>query len=156
MKFMKKAILILTFLLFVAAPVMAFTVPSDTFAAAPASGKDCERTLLGIPTWFRGLSVVKGGKCEIAGPGQALDNGKSLDLTGFIWRIALNIVDIGLSVVGIIAVFFILYGGFQFLTGGNNPSQVEKARKTILNAVVGLVISLGAVAIINLVFGILG
>lgn len=155
MKLIKKAMLVLGFAVFVAAPVVTFAAPQDSFAAV-SSAKDCERSILGIPTWFRGLAVVKAGKCEIAGPGQTLSNGKSLDLTGFIWRIALNIVDIGLSVVGIIAVFFILYGGFQFLTGGSNPGQVEKARKTILNAVIGLVISLGAVAIVNLVFGIIG
>lgn len=155
MKVIKKALFVLGFAVFVAAPVMAFAAPQDSFATI-SNAKDCERSILGIPTWFRGLAVVNNGKCEIASPGQTLSNGKTLDLTGFIWRIALNIVDIGLSVAGIIAVFFILYGGFQFLTGGNNPGQVEKARTTILNAVIGLVISLGAVAIVNLVFGIIG
>jgi len=144
-----------SFSIFVAAPIVTFAVPQTSYAAVN-NASDCERSILGIPTWFRGLAVVNNGKCEIAGPGQTLSSGNKVDLSGFIWRIVLNIVDIGLTLVGIIAVFFVLYGGFQFLTGGNNPSQVEKARKTILNAVIGLVISFGAVAIINLVFGILG
>ncbi|HEY8886517.1 MAG TPA: hypothetical protein VIM31_03420 [Candidatus Microsaccharimonas sp.] len=154
MKFIKKAILLFSFVLFVAAPVFSLVTPVDSFAAV-SDAKQCEKSFLGIQPWFRGLAVVEGGKCAIAAPGSDL-NGKTLDLTGFIWRIALNVIDIALAAVGYIAFFFVLYGGFQFLTGGNNPSQVEKARKTILNAVVGLVISFGAVAIINLVFGIIG
>jgi hypothetical protein len=155
MKRMKKAILLLSFAVFVAAPVFSFVNPTNTYAAAPATASDCEKTFLGIHPWFRGLADVKGGQCVIVSPGAQL-NGKTLTLAGFIWRIALNIIDIGLAAVGYIAFFFILYGGFQFLTGGNNPSQIEKARKTILNAVVGLIISFGAIAIINLIFGIIG
>ena len=155
MKVIKKAILLLSFSMLLVAPVFSFVTPQNTFAAV-TDAKDCEKSFLGIHPWFRGLAVVNNGDCVIAGPGQTLANGKTLDLTGFIWRIALNIIDIALAVVGYIAFFFVLYGGFQYLTGGNNPSQIEKARKTILNAVIGLVISLGAVAVVNLIFGILG
>lgn len=154
MKYIKKLISAIIFSVFIAAPAMSFVLPGNAFAVT--NDKTCEQSILGIPTWFRGLAVRdSSGACTIVSPGSDL-NGTKLDLTGFIWRIALNIVDIGLSVAGIIAFFFILYGGFQFLTGGSNPAQIEKARKTILNAVIGLIISLGAVAIINLVFGILG
>lgn len=157
MKNIKKAIVLLSFAVFVAAPAFSFVTPlNTTFAASPSSSSDCEKPFLGIHPWFRGLAVVKDGKCEIASPGQNLSNGKSLDLAGFIWRIALNVVDIALAGIGYIAFFFILYGGFQFLTGGSNPSQIEKARKTMLNAIIGLVISLGAVAVVNLIFGIIG
>jgi hypothetical protein len=156
MKFLRKAIVMLGFSLLVGAPVLGFVTPQNTFAAAPTTGADCEKPILGISPWFRGLALVKNGECVIASPGQTLSNGKTLDLAGFIWRIALNIIDIALAAVGYIAFFFVLYGGFQFLTGGSNPGQIEKARTTILNAVIGLVISIGAVAVINLVFGIIG
>lgn len=156
MKRIQKAIFLLSFAVFVAAPLFSFVAPTNTFAAAPVTPSDCEKTFLGIHPWFRGLAKVEGGQCVIVAPGAQLANKTTLDLAGFIWRIALNIIDIGLAAVGYIAFFFILYGGFQFLTGGSNPSQIEKARKTILNAVIGLIISFGAVAIINLVFGIIG
>ena len=155
MKTFKKIILMFGFAVFVAAPVVSFVAPTNTFAAV-SDPKDCEKPILGIHPWFRGLAVVENGKCQVAGPGQSLASGKTLDLTGFIWRIALNVIEIALGAVAYIAFFFILYGGFQFLTGGSNPSQIEKARKTILNAVIGLVISIGAVAIVNLTFGIIG
>jgi len=156
MNFFKKAVVMLALAFFIGAPALSFAAPTNTFAAAPTKGSDCEKPILGINPWFRGLAVVKDGQCQIAGPGETLDNGKSVDLAGFIWRVALNIIDIGLAAAGYIAFGFVLYGGFQFLTGGNNPSQIEKARKTILNAIVGLVISIAAVTLVNLVFGIIG
>jgi len=162
MKIFKKTVMMLGFALIVGAPALSLAVPQSTFASQtqPETPADCERSFLGFTPWFRGLVTVDKTKtvheCDIIGPGQKTASGKTLDIAGFIWRIALNVIDIALAAVGYIAFFFILYGGFQFLTGGNNPGQVEKARTTILNAVIGLVISLGAVAIINLVFGIIG
>ena len=156
MSLFKKIIVTFGFALLVAAPVFVVGTPTTTFAAAPVEPEDCEKPILGIHPWFRGLAKVVNGKCGIVSPGETLPSGKTLDLSGFIWRIALNVIDIALAAVGYIAFFFILYGGFQFLTGGSNPSQIEKAKKTILNAVIGLVIALSAVAVINLVFGILG
>lgn len=133
----------------VAAPVMALTTPF----ASHASAINCEKRLFGIPPWYKGLTEVTqsggGDQCTIISPNQAGG------LQSFITKIVLNIIEIGLVIVGYVAVFFILYGGFLFLTGGGNPSQIEKARKTILNAVIGLIISIGAVAIVNLIFGVL-
>jgi hypothetical protein len=152
MKFFKKTMLLIGMTLFLAAPLITVATPQSTYAVS--SDKSCERSFLGIRPWFRGLAGRDAGdKCVVIGPGQEL-NGKKLDLSGFIWRIALNVVDILLAITAYVAFFFVLYGGFQFLTGGSNSGQIEKARKTILNAVIGLVISLGAVAIVNLIFGI--
>lgn len=38
------------------------------------------------------------------------------------------------------------------MTGGSNPSMIERGRKTILSAVIGLIIGLGSVAIVNMLF----
>lgn len=153
----KKATVVFAFAIFIAAP--GFTILAPQISSAVSNVKDCEKPFLGIPVWYRGLAVLDtDGNCSVAGPGQQLSggSGNTLDLGGFIWHIALNIIEIGLFIVGYIAFFFIMFGGFQFLTGGGNPAQIEKARKTILNAVIGLAISIGAVAIVNLIFGILG
>lgn len=138
----------IAFALAFAAPVFAVASPQPVSAAT-----DCEPRFLGIPPWFRGLTQEINGECSIKGP-EAGAEGEGL--SKFIWTIVLNIIEIVLVLVGYIAFFFILFGGFQFMTGGNNPGQTEKARKTILNAVIGLAIALGAVGITNLIFGLLG
>lgn len=156
MKRLKMMLLAVGFVAFIAAPAMVVATPQTSAAAGITDPADCEKSILGIQPWYKGLTVLEGGKCNIASPGTALTGGATLDLQGFIWRIALNVIGMALTAVGYIAFFFILYGGFQFLTGGNNPAQIEKARKTLLNAVVGLIISFAAIAIVNLIFNAVG
>ena len=138
---LKKALLVFSFLLFVASPIMAITSPLVSSSSAACG----EEGVLGIPAWYRGLKF--NADCSLAGPGA--------NLSGFIWHIVLNIINMALVIGVYIAVFFILYGGFLFITGGDKPGQVEKARKAILDAIIGLVISMAAIAIVNLVFGII-
>lgn len=133
-------------ILFTVAPVVAVATSTPAGAAGPAP-KVCAGDFLGIPAWYRGLTDAD---CNIISPSDAGG------LSDFIWRIVLNGIEIALVITAYIAIFFILYGGFLFITGGSNPSQVERARKSILNAVIGLVISLGAIAITRFIFGVIG
>ena len=137
------------FVFLIASPIAIIATPQTAHAVEAA---DCEKGILGIPPWFRGLTKVENGlngatSCVIISPDQA--GGLSI----FIWKIVLNVIEIGLILAGWLVLFFILYGGFLFITGGGNASQVEKARKSIFNAVIGLIISMGAIAITNLAFG---
>lgn len=137
--FIKSIVLGGLFIFMVASPVMATATPQTV------SAKECESSVLGIIPWYRGLTN-QDDACSMKTPE---DLG---GLSNYIWRIVLNGIQIAISIAAYIAFFFILYGGFQFMTGGGNPGQVESARKTLLNAVIGLVIALGSTAIINLVF----
>ena len=125
------------------APVMALASPTATVSAA--NTKNCDTRLLGIPPWYRGLTDPEQ-DCAISTPDSAGGIGP------FIWKIVLNGVEMVTVIIAYVAVFFILYGGFQFLTGGANPGQIEKARKTITNAIIGLVIAMAAIGINNLIF----
>jgi Na+-driven multidrug efflux pump len=49
-----------------------------------------------------------------------------------------------LTLVGIIFTTLIIYSGYTILTSGGDESKVEKAKKTITAAVIGLTITLGA------------
>lgn len=50
-----------------------------------------------------------------------------------------------------VAVGFIIFGGFQYMLSQGEPERTKGARSTILNALIGLAISLSAVAIVNLI-----
>lgn len=65
--------------------------------------------------------------------------------------IAVNIINIALGVIGIILVALILYAGFLWMTSAGEADKVEKAKKIIINAVIGLVIILSAWAITRFV-----
>jgi len=154
MKTLKNILFGLVFIGLVAAPTAVMISPQNTYAAV--TDKTCEVGILGIPPWYKNLAIRDStGECTVSSPGSEL-NGAKLELSDFIWRVVMNVIEIALYLVGYISVFFILYGGFQFLTGGDNPSRVESARKTILNAIIGLVISISAVIIVNVIFGIIG
>lgn len=138
------------FAILVASPVLAITSPVQPSASA----LECEQRFLGIPPWFRGMtkeeSVNGKSTCVILSPEDPAIGG----LSQFIWKLVLNVIEMALVAVAYLAIFFIIYGGFQFVTGGSSSDTVAKARKTVLNAVIGLIIALGAIAITNYVFGI--
>ena len=62
-----------------------------------------------------------------------------------------TIIDVVLGVLGILAVAYIIYGGFMFTTAAGDAAKTKKARETIMYGVIGLVVALLAFAIVNFV-----
>lgn len=60
----------------------------------------------------------------------------------------LNIVRLLLGLMTLIAVVLVIYGGFVWLTAAGNEERVEKAKKIISAAVIGLIVILLAWAIV--------
>ena len=58
-----------------------------------------------------------------------------------------TIISLILSLVGVIFLVLMIYGGINWMTAGGNEAQVKKAKSTIGQAVIGLVIVLSAYAI---------
>ena len=63
-----------------------------------------------------------------------------------------KVVGAALSLTGIIFFLLAVYAGFLWMTARGDESQAKKARETIIMAVTGLVIILGAYAITQFVF----
>ncbi|HNW09123.1 MAG TPA: pilin [bacterium] len=63
-----------------------------------------------------------------------------------------DIVKVLLGFLGILAVLLILYGGFIWMTAAGDDGKVDKAKKIIYAAVIGLVIIFSAYAIASFVF----
>lgn len=62
-----------------------------------------------------------------------------------------SIINVAMGLLGIIAVGIILIGGFQWMTAGGNEENVEKAKKRIIQGVIGLAIILASWAIARFV-----
>ena len=56
-----------------------------------------------------------------------------------------------LYIVGIIAVIMLIIGGIRYVTSGGDAKKVTDAKNTVLYAIIGLVISFLAFAIVNFV-----
>jgi hypothetical protein len=60
-----------------------------------------------------------------------------------------NIVRYVLTFVGLIAVIFIIYAGFLWMTSNGDPAKVDRARKTLLNAASGLIVVILSFALVT-------
>ena len=121
---------------------IAFALPGRALAVASAT--NCTESVggfLGFPTWYKYLSpTINGTECSIV-----------FEIKEDIPKVLLAVFEIVLRVGGIVAVVFIIWGGFQFMISQGNPDQTKGARSTIINALIGLAISISSVAIVNLI-----
>jgi hypothetical protein len=127
----------LLFLGLLSVGILQLTPTATVYAQDPAPV--CTDSFLTFPSWYRGLTTAD---CEIESP-----TVKGFEV--FIWTIVLNVVEIILNLVGYVSVGFIIYGGYKYMISAGSPDGMVAARKTILNAVIGLVISIGSVAIVR-------
>ncbi len=64
-----------------------------------------------------------------------------------------GIISALLGFLGIIFLIIIIYAGFLWMTAGGNSDQIDKAKKWLINGVIGLILLLAAYAIVNFVIG---
>lgn len=115
-----------------------FEVFLSRFAAACGTTPN----FFGFPTWYKYLKVeTVNGQCEIAA-GFGI---KDFSLIG------LALVDIAFRVAALAAVGYIIYGGVQFVIAQGESDKTKKARQTIINAIIGLVIALMAAGIVTFI-----
>lgn len=102
----------------------------------------CGGGFLGFPAWYEGLTD---GDCNVNPPSG--DDG----LKKFIMILGLNIIHIGLMAVAYITIGYVLFGGLKFITAEGEAEKMVGARRTIINALIGLIISLCSVAMVTFI-----
>jgi len=65
--------------------------------------------------------------------------------------IVADILNIIVAVAGVVLLFTLIMGGFQYITSGGDKEQTAKAKKTLTYAILGLLVILGAWLIIRLI-----
>ncbi len=63
-----------------------------------------------------------------------------------------NIISIFLILASVVAVIYIIIGGFKYVSSVGNPETIQQAKSTLLWAIIGLVICLAAVLIVRFVW----
>jgi len=63
----------------------------------------------------------------------------------------MNVVNVLLGFIGILAIIIILWGGFRWLTSGGNEEKVGEAKKVITAGIIGLIIIFVAYALASFV-----
>jgi hypothetical protein len=123
-------------------PTVAYADPVDCDTITGTGG------FLGFPNWNSGLT------CDVGANGQPYTVIDSIPT--FIWTIVLNVIDILMRIAGMIAVVMLLFNGFQYMTSGGQADKIAAAKKGLLQAIVGLLITVMAVSIIGFIVGRIG
>lgn len=63
----------------------------------------------------------------------------------------LNIINFVLVLVGILALAYLVYGGFRYIASRGDETALEEAKGIITNAVIGIVVIGVAAAVVNFV-----
>jgi hypothetical protein len=75
--------------------------------------------------------------------------------SGSLTVIVARLINAGLGILGLIAVMIVLYGGYLYMTARGEAERVQKAKKLLIQAVIGLLIIASAYAISSFVLYIL-
>jgi hypothetical protein len=67
-----------------------------------------------------------------------------------------HIINLLLALLGVIAVLFIIIGGYRMVTSNGDEKNFEKGRKTVTYAIIGLVVAVLAFTIITVIGNTLG
>ena len=110
---------------------LALLPAQDSYAAAKCP------SYMGLRPWYDGLT-----KSDCKSIDESLF--KDDQLGNSIWLIVLNIASDIMSVVGYLAIIFVIWGGYQYMMAQGDPGKVVKGKKTITNALIGLGICMSA------------
>ena len=90
-----------------------------------------------------------------AGAEAARGNGMPAELVGTD-GVFTKITNTVLYAVGIISVVMLIFGGLRYVISGGDSKKVTDAKNTIMYALIGLIISILAYAIVNFVINAVG
>lgn len=62
------------------------------------------------------------------------------------------LINILLGFVGFLAILFIIIGGYQYIASGANEEMAETGKKTLTNAIIGLVIVIVSYTIVVVIY----
>jgi small-conductance mechanosensitive channel len=65
-----------------------------------------------------------------------------------------NIANIAITIIGTIALVYLIYAGIMYMTSGGNPEKVEKAKSMIFYGILGLALAILSYSIVGYIIDI--
>lgn len=152
------------FILFLASFSLFINTSSKVSAlsSSQAAVAHCKKDFFGLEPWYQymGAELDPSGSCEVKcfnvlEQPNGNDCGKN-NTSSDIPLILLAVVDDLLRVAGILAIAFIIYGAFEYVGSQGNSEVTGRAQSMIINALIGLVIAIIAVAAVSYVGNTIG
>ena len=114
---------------------------TQLFAADCSSSGD--PNFLIFPTWYHYLHRTNiNGLCS-----------PQLSSLSDIWLVIAAVIEILLRVAALVAVVFVIWGAVTYITSQGEPDATNRARSTITDALIGLLISISAAALVAFIAG---
>lgn len=98
------------------------------------------------------VSDVHAQEVNLVSPTSPFYNIETLTMGDFI-RVG---VSLAFGIAGILAFLYMLLGGIQWITAGGDKEAVEKGRRKIIQAIIGLVVIFSVYVIANIINWIFG
>lgn len=115
--------------------------PATTVPAGFGTCSDFDKTILGIPTWYKYLEGEEvSGKCK-----------PKIEASADALPIGLAVLEMGLTLGGLVAVVMVFVGGFKYVLSQGEPDKAAGGRKTVVNAMIGLVIIIVSTRVVSFV-----
>ena len=99
---------------------------------------------------FRSLLSILGGTAFVffLSIAPALADGPDVSK---IENFAQNVIQVLVTLAGLLAAGFFVVGGISYITSSGNPEHLDRAKKTIIYSGIGLAVALGAFVLSGLV-----
>lgn len=122
----------------------------------------------GLPKWYKYLDGITQ---YIAPDGHIIDPTNSNDAKflsdpgtvstcvprvnglGDVWLVVAAIIELLLRIAVLASISMVVWGGIQYIMSQGEPDKTAKARSTIVSALIGLVISVGAATVVTFFAG---
>lgn len=122
-------------------------------AAVTPNPTNCDSSksngFLGLPYWYKYLDHQR----EL----DALTNKYvcKVKLNGIkdTWLVAAAVIELLVRIASMIAIGIIIYGGVSYIISEGSSDKAKKAQSTVINGVIGLVITVVAAAVISFIAG---
>ena len=105
---------------------------------------------LASPTFLKEIQKILGGSGTNGNAQQWVSNALTIK------QIAVHVLNLLLSVVGIVAIIALVIGGGMYLTSYGDEKKIDTGKRIITYAIIGIVVSLAALVIVRQVANLLG
>ncbi len=123
----------------------------------PCGENEYATDILGIPVWYKYLDVRKdvyeydsGDEVEGKCTPRLSESGGGIDPTSAL-PIGLAVLEAMMVIAGLVAVVMIFWGSFLYLVSQGESDKAAGARKTVINAAIGLVIVIIATRVVSFI-----
>ena len=109
-----------------------------------------ERMLAGIAI-VMSLTLPFATFADLPAPSCGTLNGVNCNVSASPNSLIITVINIMLGVAFLVAVLFLIFGGFRYIFSAGNEEAAEKGRNTVLNALIGVAIIILSYVIVQIV-----